>query len=352
MNVLFIGDLNTHARSAQRLRVLKELGHHVRGVSIIPENYLPGISKQPNLWSRGLSKLGYPLDDTGVNKAILAEVTYNFPDLIWIEKGLMIRPAVLRKIKRLHPDIKIASYTEDDMFARHNQSAYYRACLPLFDVVFTTKSYNCYPEELPKLGARRVVFIDKSFDRHTHRPIPFSDEDRKIYGADVGFIGTFEEDRVEKMLFLAKSGYEVRVWGNGWKRWVNRHPLLRVENRPIYGEEYIKSICGTKINLCFLRKINRDLQTDRTMEIPACGAFMLAERTEEHLRLFEEGKEAAYFNPDDPHELAGKVRYYLDHQDERQQIARSGRNRCLNNGYSHHDRVQWMVKYLNNEPTC
>ena len=73
---------------------------------------------------------------------------------------------------------------------------------------------------------------------------------------------------------------------------------------------------------------------------------MLAERTEEHERLFKDGKEAAYFNTSEPDDLLEKVRYYLDHEQERQQIARCGRERCLNSGYSHHDRIQWMMSHI------
>ncbi len=349
MNILFVGDLNEHTRSFQRFRALKELGHEVMGLSFVPIGFKPGISKSDSIIDRVCNKLGYPLDKMGVNKKIVNHLGSQDFDLLWIEKGLMIRPFTLRQVKRLHPTTKIISYTEDDMFARHNQSAYYRGCLSLYDVVFTTKSYNSHPEELPSLGAKRVVFVDKAFDKHTHRPLPITDEDRERLGADVGFIGTFEQDRAEKMLFLAKNGVPVRIWGNGWSGWVNKHAKLRVENRPIYGDDYIKAICATKINLCFLRKMNRDLQTDRTMEIPACGAFMLAERTVEHQRLFEEGREAAFFDPNNPHELLEKVRYYLKHGQVRNAIAKAGRERCLNSGYSHHERLRFMLKVIKDE---
>lgn len=343
MKILFIGNLNKYGRSSQRFRVFKELGHEVIGLSFVPFGYKPGIGKDITVLEKAMYKLGYPLDKIGINKKILNQLNSTTFDLLWIEKGLMVWPSTLKHARTLHPTIKIISYTEDDMFARHNQSIYYRKCLPLYDVVFTTKSYNCNPNELPALGAKKVVFVDKSFDKHTHRPVLLTEGDEMRFGADVGFIGTFEEDRAEKMLFLATNGVRIRIWGNGWNTFVDRHSNLQIENRPIFGNDYVKAICATKINLCFLRKLNRDLQTDRTMEIPACGGFMLAERTEEHLRLFKEGVEAEFFDINKPSELLQKVKYYLTHEDKRITISKAGRERCIRSGYGHHDRVKQML---------
>ena len=57
----------------------------------------------------------------------------------------------------------------------------------------------------------------------------------------------------------------------------------------------IKGIAAMQINLGFLRKVNRDIQTDRSVEIPACGGFMLAEYSTEHSLLFKEGVEAVFY---------------------------------------------------------
>jgi spore maturation protein CgeB len=78
------------------------------------------------------------------------------------------------------------------------------------------------------------------------------------------------------------------------------------------------------------------------MEIPACGGFMLAERTEQHLELFVEGKEAAFF--DSRAELLEKCKYYLEHEEERQAIAEAGRQRCVASGYSNKANIKRMLE--------
>ncbi len=160
----------------------------------------------------------------------------------------------------------------------------------------------------------------------------------------MGLIGSYELERAESILFLAQNGIRIRIWSTRWNRYSKTHANLLMEYKPLCGYDYAKGLCATLINLCFLRKMNRDLQTDRTMEIPACGAFMLAERTEEHSRLFKEDKEAVYFNSNE--ELLAKVRYYLKHEHERQAIAHAGRERYLTSGYSHHDRLRFMLEQV------
>ena len=59
---------------------------------------------------------------------------------------------------------------------------------------------------------------------------------------------------------------------------------------------------------------------------------MLAERTQRHLDFFVEGKEAEFFGSVE--ELLTKIKKYLQNDSERDWIARAGRERCLNSGYS------------------
>ncbi len=342
MKILFVGDLNPAGRSYQRKNAFEDIGHNVTAISWVPEGRT--LDSKPSIVGSVLWKIGIPLDFTKANKKILQEIRVAHHDILWIEKGNTIFPWTLRAVKKLSSTTSIVSYTEDDMFAFHNRSWFYTWGLQRYDMVFTTKSYNRIPDELPALGAKKVVFVDKAYDRYSHRPIDLTEQDRQDFGTDVGFIGSYERERAETMLFLAQNGIRVRIWGTLWDRYSKSHPNLLMEYRPLYSEDYAKGLCATRINLCFLRKMNRDLQTARTMEIPACGAFMLAERTDEHLRLFEEGKEATYFSSNK--ELLVKVGYYLKHEAERQAIAYAGRERCLTSGYSHHDRLRFMIEQV------
>jgi len=287
-------------------------------------------------------KLKLPLDLTHVNEKLREVIAHNQYDVVWIEKGNTIMPKILQLIKKKLPNCKLVSCSEDDMYAFHNHSLYYRFGLKYYDLVFTTKVYNL--TELETFGAKKVKLFLDSFDEVLHRPLELSAEDRHIFGTDVGFIGTFEKERMESMLYLAQHGVRVRVWGNGWRSYVGKNPDLIIENKAIYAENYVKAINATKINLGFLRKANRDEVTNRSVEIPACGSFMLAEWTKRHLDFFEDGKEAVFFKNNE--ELLRSVKMYLSNDDARKKIAAAGRERCLKSGYSMKVQLSEMLSSL------
>ncbi|MBU1348150.1 MAG: glycosyltransferase [Alphaproteobacteria bacterium] len=336
--ILYVGELLAGSTSLQRCEGLERLGCQVERIA----------TRRPN-WRFGpMSRISYAAyrsglpaptpDPMAVNEQIRSAMVRDKPDQLWLDKALSVRRATLRTARRLAPDLRIVGYSPDDMGQRHNRSRAFDSHVRDYDVFFTTKSYGV--EDLSRLGCVRPVFVANAYDPKIHRPLVPSVGEREAFGADISFIGTYEPDRHRAIAALAAAGLPVRVWGSGWER---APPLdgVRIEGRALYGDDYARVLCASRINLCFLRKLNRDLQTTRSVEIPACGAFMLAERTSEHLSLFKEGAEAAFFQDDD--ELVDQCRWYLNHEVDRRAVALAGRARCLSSGYSNDERLDEML---------
>jgi hypothetical protein len=339
MRVLYVGDLIWWGTCLHRCHAIEQLGHDVTKLDLF--DGLP-LARQLTFASRVARKLGLPLDHARANARVLEAMKNATYELLWIDKGLIIRPQTTRQAKKLQPDCQIIGYSPDDMNQKHNQSQYFLRHLPCYDLFFTTKSYGV--EELTTLGCQKVVLVGNSYDADTHRPMALAPGEKEKYGGSIGFIGAWEKERADSILALVEAGFTVRVWGSGWENMIARPPGLILENRYLLGDEYAKGMCSFDINLCFLRKINRDLQTTRSIEIPACGAFMVAERTSEHLALFEDGKEAVFFSTNT--ELVAKVDFYLRHPEERRCIAAAGKKRCVDSGYSNYERMKLMLGQL------
>lgn len=339
IKILFVGDLNDYGRSFQRYRALISLGHNVVGLSHTPVPWRPAIDRT-SYFEKITWKLKIPVDLNSINKNILNAIQKNNFEVIWIEKGNTIRPKTLKKIKKHQPNAKLVSCSEDDMYGWHNRSFFYTWGLAYYDIVFTTKVYNL--DELKALGAKRVELFLDAYDESLHRPLVLNNVEVARFRADVGAAGAFEEDRAGQMLYLAERGIKITIWGNGWAAWVNKHPNLIVKNEHLFGIDYVKAICATKISLCFLRKINRDEVTSRSVEIPACGGFMIAERTKRHQDFFVDGKEAVFFDTKD--ELYDLVVKYLLNDEIRTEIAKAGRNRVIKSGYNHRTQLSNMLK--------
>jgi spore maturation protein CgeB len=334
MRILYVGDATPDTRCAQRARALEELGHDLQWVPFVPTHEHSGIVPRSSIYARVRHRLGWPLDTEGANAAVLAALEQRPFDVLWVEKAPCLHASTLRRSRALQPDLALSFFSEDDLASRVHRSHPMTAAFAEYDLVVTTKRRNLTEGTLARLGARNVHFEAKTFDPARHRPLPLGELDRQRLGAQAGFVGTYELARAEGCLHLAEAGLTVRVFGNGWERCELEHPNLLIERRPVSGDVYVRALLATPLQLGFLRKQVDDRHTDRSVEIPACGAFLLAERSDEHLELFAEGREAAYF--DDHAELRERARFYLNHPELRAAIARAGRVRCLRSDYSHH----------------
>jgi spore maturation protein CgeB len=197
-----------------------------------------------------------------------------------------------------------------------------------------------YILKVQKVYKGRIIFIDKSFSEKYH----YVDRRETLY--DVSFIGSYEDERMGYLTYLAENGIKVNVFGNMWEKIAKQpiHPNLIIHFEGRHHHAYRETINASKIVLGFLRKANADTQTSRTFEIPACGGFMLMQRTKQQTQFFKEAVEAEYFS--NKEELLKKVHYYLHNVEKRLEIAQNGRKRCESSGYSYKNRARTMIQEI------
>lgn len=341
--ILYIGTTNIGDTSFERMKALEDLGHHVDSIN---------SGKIPTFWKRAIQKasrtVGLKLRFKKLNRAIRNQIKKHEYDLVWVDKGTAIRSDTLEFIKKQQPECRLVHFNPDDPFGQFNKGwELFLEALPLYDFHFVSRAPNV--GEYVSRGGKNVFPYDRSFSKLLHRPIHLSPSEREKYGVEVGFIGSHAPARAEMIAFLIKNGIPVAVHGNGWQgksQWETIKPYFRGPGR--VADEYVKTINGMNIALHFLRRENRDEQDSRTFEIPACGAFMLAERSPKHEEFFVENQEAVFF--DTVEELLEKVRFYLQRPLDRQRIALAGRNRCVDSGYDHHSRMTSFLQIIASTP--
>lgn len=340
--IAVVGETFAASRTVQRVTALRAIGCTVTTVATTPPHF--NYETKPGVVRRVRERLRIPGDPADANRRLLQAVAEGI-DILWIEAAKMIRAGTLRRAKAINPRLMILWYSEDDMMNPRHRSVWLDAALPLFDLWVTTKSFNAANKELPARGARNVLFVNNSYDSVLHRPMEVGREEHQRLGAQISFVGTYEEPRAQSLLHLAHKGFTVRVWGNGWDGWVGRHKNLMVENRPVYNDDYVRVICASGLNLGFLRKSNRDLQTCRSIEIPACAGFMAHERNDEITKLLRQDREAVYWSSDE--ELADICERWLADENRRKSVGLAGRARILELDLTHEANVRRMLTALN-----
>lgn len=337
LSILYIGSLDERSNSFKRFRSLQKLYPNTEAINTDPyilNKYFIRVQHHFNI-GPGITLL---------NNEVCKKVSEKKYDIILVDNKPYLTLKTLRRIKKLQPATKIANLLTDDPFGKFSRSwRLFKKTASLFNIAFVQREINIH--ELKNVGVKNVELCYRSYDPEYNRPIQLDAADLKQHYTKVGFVGSYEEPRASYIAYLIEKGIPVTVTGAGWSDqpyWEIIKPFYKAPF--VYGDDYIKALCGMDIALHFLRHANRDEQDSRTFEIPASGVFLLAERSSVHESLFEENKEAVFFSTKE--ELLELVNYYLSHGEERERIAQSGLERCKTSGYSHKDRLQYVVNKI------
>jgi hypothetical protein len=336
LSMLYVGQLWEGSTTVDRMRSLRELG-----VRVIPFDTTPYLRRGNRLVRAIANRYHFGPRVSRLNRDLstFADRNRGF-GCVWIDKGTWIWPSTLTHLKG-KGSVRLVHFTPDSALLG-NQSRHFRKSIPRYDVLFTTKPFELDMHR--ELGARNLILTFQSYEQTRFLPAIPSAEELRRFSSDITFIGHYDPHYAQCIRALVLRGLQVRVWGQKWDRYRRWHPWAAnvVAAHGVWGRDYPAALRCAKIALGLLIKGIPETTTTRTFEIPACGVFMLAERSDAHRALFDEGKEAEFFACHE--ELIEKARYYLAHPEARQRIAQAGYRRCLKSGYSNRARLESMLE--------
>ena len=299
-------------------------------VQLLPFNHDPYLSPALYLRAQALDNLYYERDPRLMKlyATVEAKVRNEGIDALIVDNCPPYHPDWLREI----PVFKVLRTADGPIAAYDRDFAYVHA----YDLVlYHSPAYSRdmdMGEKLRYIGTRRTAFwslgvFDAAFDPMLSEEALMSRE-RDI---DVVFVGALHRG---KMPFLAKVkralGKRCRLHGlatlkqnmyfnarYGFPGWVTS----------IKQSDYVPLYQRAKIGLNIHNRGKYTVGSYRLFELAANGVMQISDGDEYLNSFFDEGKEIiGYKNVDD---LIDKIRYYLDHDDERLQIATAAYRRVM-----------------------
>lgn len=253
------------------------------------------------------------------------------PDLLITTGAGALTAAALQVLRGA--GVTLANYSTDDPWNPALKAGWHLRALPFYDVVFTPRRANM--DDFRRLGCRDVHYLPFGYDaRHAQPP-----ERPQPDGADVLFVGGADRDRVAFVREFISYGLPITLIGGYWDRFA----AVRRHGAGVKSPDELRPLtAAAKINLCLVRRANRDGHVMRSLEIGAIGGCMLAEDTPEHRELFgADGEAVVYFRG--PREAADRARGLLADEAGRRRLAAALHRRVVGGGHAYGDRLQTLI---------
>src|SRR3989344_1186304 len=259
-----------------------------------------------------------------INKRII-EINEKFnPDIILVIKGESLGKNLFVKLRKNQKN-KIVNWFPEHM----NHWPLAKKIVSYYDY------FLCFEP----LIARNLK--DKGFNNVYY--FPFASEisnikpAKKIY--DVSFVGTYTPER-ESILAKFKQ-FDINIWGD--PRWLKSGIKNNARGGRVTQDKMKDIISKSKININIHSFFPSEGANLRNFEVTGSTGFLLTDYVKAQEDLFKIGKDIVCYNS--PKDIVVKTAYFLDHEKEREAIARQGFIRAIKD-HNYKKRIKQMLSII------
>jgi len=331
MRVLFISNRNRRFENTNtyREKAILDLGHE----SIFfdhNEFILPGRIRDrlPLLQRWDLKRL---------NKLLLNTARKMRPDVCLSVGGFYNLPETITNIKILGiPMVLWTTDAPDKHFTHIIETAH------LYDHIFCAGT-----EAIELLAEHRMLntkWLPFACDPFYHRPIRLDFDQKNRLARDVVFVGSYYPNRWAILKELVNLN--IGIWGPGWSRVINNENRSFIKDVHLNHTEWVKIYNAAKIIVIIHYQdgqIPCYQASPKIFESMACKSFVLTDEQKDVLRIFRSGKHLVSFQSIE--DLKNKIHYFLDHEEERENIAKIGYDEVIQN-HTYRHRIQVILNFI------
>ncbi|MEK7187946.1 MAG: glycosyltransferase [Patescibacteria group bacterium] len=273
------------------------------------------------------------------NRELLDTAKQGKPDLFFVFMYTdELLPSTLETLRQM--GVPTLAWFADDYWRFWNYSKHWA---PLFSYAVTTspQALGWYAHS----DIHNVIGSQWACNTAQYGPRPMNQD------IDVSFVGQYKPGRGRIVQMLERQGIAVQAYGFGWPRGgVSHEEMLQIFSRSRINlnlNERPSRFEARVLARLFLRKsIDRLVLSPhlvenaqawwhfsvphthaRPFELAGCGAFVISGKSANIKQYYVPGQEMEFYET--PEELVKKVRYYLDHTEQRKQIAKAGYERTI-----------------------
>lgn len=291
MKVFIAGSKKPHSYEVFCAEEFKRKGCNVLLWNSRASTLLSPLKRMPG----ELSRLGNEFYSYERSIAFLKAMRKNKPDLLFLLKANNIHSRAI-KIGLEETNAKMVMWYPDNPFWANQTTINVIRNLRVCDIYYSWGKFLI--ETLKSAGCRRVEYLPFGFyPDFFPTDINISQEDHKLYGCDICFVGTWDAEREKKLEPLAE--FDLAIWGPRWKQNVKpSSPLYNnIRSDGLYGTDMVKAYRCARLVFNQLRFHNGDSHNVRAMEIAGIGAVQIVRRTTElSTGLFKEGEHLLCYN--------------------------------------------------------